>query len=485
MLAFLPALLLVWASDSASDIETHLRSFAAVYAVVEREAADPVDPSQVILGGAIPGMLRPLDPHSVFFEAEQFDQLRKMQESVSRGFGSVVNVLPGRVIVLEALPGTPSSKAGLAPGDEIIAVNGILLSRLDTEQLVGLLSESRQRSVSIDVRRPGSARSLQFVLTPEEMQTPSVERAFPLRPGIGYLKVTSFDAQTGADILQAIEKLGGAALKGLVLDLRGNPGGMLTSALDTAALFLKPGQTLVTVRGRSVESSEQKVPSTAAPYSFPIAVLVDGRSASAAEIVAGSLQDHDRAVIVGQPTYGKGLVETVYPLAEGAGLALTTAFYYTPSGRSIQRPLEGQLSGVTSRGPEDRREYRTGAGRIVKGGGGIQPDQLVLEKPPTRLQVFLDVSGSFTNFATRYLALHPGVPGNFEVTSDVLEEFRDFLRGRNVLPGLGEWAEARSWAASRLKTEIFNQAFGVEKGDEVEAQRNVWIQTALKALGGH
>jgi carboxyl-terminal processing protease len=483
MLAFLPALLLALQPASDDGLDAYVRAFAQVYATVEREAADPIDPDKAIYGGAIPAMLRPLDPHSVFFDPDQFDQVRKMQDSVSRGFGSVVSIVPGRVIVLQAEAGTPSAKAGLMPGDEMIAINGFRLDRLDTEQLVQLLSESRQKPVNIDVRRPGSARTLAFVLTPEDMQAPSVERVFFVRPGIGYIRVSSFDAKTGADLHKAIEKLGGASLKGLVLDLRKNPGGSLATALETCSLFLKPGQTLVTVRGRAIQSSEEKTPDSAKPYTFPLAVLVDGQSASASEVVAGSLQDHDRAVIVGQPTYGKGLVESVYPLSEGAGLALTTAFYYTPSGRSIQRPLEaGQLSGANSpsRGQKD---FRTDSGRAVTGGGGIQPDQIVREKPLTRLQMFLDASGSCTFFATDYIRAHPGIPENFEITSDVMDEFRGFLLSRNVAPGAGEWSQVRSWIANRLKTEILNQAFGVVKGDEVEAQRDASILAALQAMG--
>lgn len=481
----LPVAVLLWLQASGGeDLEQALRTFAKVYAAVERNVASPVDPQQAIYGGAIPGMLRTLDPHSVFFDPEQFEQLRKMQESVSRGFGSIVNVLPGRVIVLEATPGSPSARAGLAPGDEIVAINGIPLNRLDTPQLIQLLTETRQRPASIDVRRPGSARTLQIVLTPEDMLTPSVERAFFLRPGVGYVRVTSFDAQTGAELRKAIEKLGGASLRGLVLDLRKNPGGMLAAALEVASLFLDPGKTIVSIRGRAVQSSREIVPADAKPYPFPLAVIVDGQTASAAEIVAGSLQDHDRAVIVGQPTFGKGLVNSVYPLSEGTGLALTTAFYYTPSGRSIQRPLEsGQLSrAIPAVSQGSPAEFRTDAGRPVSGGGGIEPDLIVREKAPTRLQVFLEASGAFVRFATVYLQRHPRPAENFEVTPEVMEEFRSFLVDNNILPGVWEWSEIRAWMMSRIKTEIFNQAFGVEKGDQVEAQNDLAIQTALKAL---
>jgi carboxyl-terminal processing protease len=475
---FLLPALLVTASAFGQDLETELRRFTQAYAVLEREAADPVDPARAIYGGAIPSMLRPLDPHSVFFDPDQFEQLQKLQESVSKGFGSVVSVLPGRVIVLQTLPGTPSGKSGLAPGDEIIAINGIPLNRLALEQLVGLLGESRQKPATLFVRRPGSARTLEFTLTPEDVQNPSVERAFFLRPGLGYVRVSSFDAQTSADLKQAIEKLGGEGLKGLILDLRNNPGGLLPVALETASLFLKPGQPLLTVSGRAIAGQQEKVPDEATPYTFPLAVLINERSASAAEIVAGCLQDHDRAAIVGAPSFGKGLVETVYPLSGGAGLALTTAFYYTPSGRSIQKPLtSGQLAAPA------QQLYRTESGRVVQGGGGIQPDYIVQEKPLTRLQMFLDASGSFTTFATEYLRSHGALSESFEVTAQVLDEFQAFLAGRKVLPSVAEWSEVRNWTENRLKTEIFNQAFGVAAGDEIEVQRDAVVLAAVKALG--
>src|SRR5581483_1883214 len=182
-----------------------------------------------------------LDPHSVFFDPGQFEQLKKMESSTQKGFGSVVSLLPGRVIVLQTLPGTPSAKSGLMPGDEILAVNGYIIGQLDTDQITELLGQSRQRQAQLDVRRGDSPRLLRFTLTPEEMQSPSVERAFFLGAGIGYVRVASFDEKTASDLKQAIEKLGGDKLSGLVLDLRNNPGGMVTAALEMASLFLPPG----------------------------------------------------------------------------------------------------------------------------------------------------------------------------------------------------------------------------------------------------
>jgi carboxyl-terminal processing protease len=479
MFSLIPALLLL--SSQADDLPARLKQFIDVYAAVEREAANRVDPNSAIYTGAIPGMLRRLDPHSVFFDPGQFQQLRELERSIRKGFGSVVSVLPGRVVVLQTLPGTPSARSGLMPGDEIIAVNGIRLDLLDMQQLIEVLSQSRQREARLDVRRPGNARLQYIVMAPEELQSPSVERTFLLRPGIGYVRVSTFDAETGSQVRKAIEQLGGRALRGLLLDLRNNPGGLLPAALETASLFLKPGRTLLTIRGRSVEASEEKVPETAVPYEFPVAVLMNNRSASASEIVAGALQDHDRAVIVGEPSFGKGLVESVFPLSEGTGLALTTAYYYTPSGRSIQRPLAGSDIRPATGGGSDR-EFRTASGRRVLGGGGIQPDFEVFPEPLNRLRAVLDASGAFTSFATEYTRKHQ-VAEDFEVTPMVLDDFQGYLAQRSIQPGVGEWSSEREWIRNRLKTEIFNQALGVAKGDEVEAQRDPVILAALVRIG--
>jgi carboxyl-terminal processing protease len=295
--------------------------------------------------------------------------------------------------------------------------------------------------------------------------------------------VSSFDEKTGAQIGEAIERLGGRKLQGLVLDVRNNPGGVMNAALDTAALFLRPGETVVTVRGRSVAQRVEKVPAKAAPYEFPVAVVINGKSASASEIVSGALQDHDRAVIVGEPSFGKGLVESVYPLSEGTGLALTTALYYTPSGRSIQKPLdEAQfaLAGKTARAKAETT-YKTDAGRKVTGGGGIVPDEVVYPPAPTRLEAVLEATASFTTFATSYLAGHK-VDEKFDVTPGLVDDFKVFLSERAIQPSVGEWSATREFIRNRLKTEIVNQALGVAKGDEVEAQRDPQIQKALEAV---
>ncbi len=472
LLTHFPVLLLLFgapepAADAAS-LEAAVRRFTEAYFLVEQEAAEPVDSYGAFYGGAIPGMLKRLDPHSVFFDPDQFAQLQELEKATRKGFGSVVAVLPGRVIVLQTLPETPSARSGMSPGDEILAINGIRLDRLSVEQLVGLLGESRRREVKLDIRRPGSSRLVQITMSPEDVESPAVDLVYFLRAGLGYIRVRSFDAATGGQVREAIEKLGGNHLKALVLDLRGNPGGLMATALETASLFLEPKAVIVSVRGRGSEVEEIRAAEGTRPYRFPVAVLVNEQTASGAEIVAGALQDHGRAVIIGSSSFGKGLVQSVFPLSEGTGLALTTAYYYTPNGRSIQRPLRaGRL-----------------AGAVQDGAGGIVPDHVVYAAPPTRLRMVLEATGSFTSFATVWLHRQGPISEEFTVTNAVLDEFQAYLAQRNIQPGVGEWSTEREWIRSRLKQEIFNQAFGVAKGDQIELERDPVVGKAIEVLVG-
>ena len=472
-----PLLFLFAAPASTEDLENALQRFTEIVAAVQREAADPVNTEQAIYEGAIPSMLRRLDPHSVFFDPQQYQQLKEMERSEQKGFGTIVSILPGRVFVLQAMPGTPSAKAGLQPGDEIVAVNNVALARLEFEQIVQFLGEARQHQAQLIVRRPTNVRPLQFVLDPELVDAPSVDRAFHLQPGIGYIRVTGFDPQTAKQLKQAIEKLGGDKLKGLVLDLRDNPGGVVQAALEVASYFLQPGQRILSVKGRSIEDQQVETPKTATPYAFRLTVLMNDKSASASEILSGALQDHDRATIVGEPSFGKGLVQNVFTLSGDTALALTTAFYYTPSGRSIQKPLaSGQLALE-----KQSEQFHTDSGRTVTGGGGIRPDILVQPEVPTRLRMALEGSGVMTSFATEFTQKNR-VTENFNVTPAVLEDFQIFAGQHEIQPPVAEWIRDRDWVQSRLKQEIFNQALGVAKGDEVEAQRDPAVRAAVEQL---
>lgn len=474
-------------SDPAKELAPLVEQFVKVFSTVSAQSADPVQVDKMIYGGAIPSMLRQLDPHTQFFDPSQFEQLRQMEDSEQKGFGSIVSVLPGQVIFLQTLPGTPSNRAGIQAGDELVAINNVAIRSLEPEQIIELLTEARQQKIVVYIRRQGDSKLLQFTLTPELVDSPSVDRAFSLPGGFGYIRVASWDLLTAKQLRTAIEKLGADRLTGVVLDLRNNPGGVVKSAVDVASMFLQPGQRIVTTKGRSTETETAEVPKGATPYHFKLAVLINEKTASASEILSGALQDHDRAVIVGEPSYGKGLVQSVMPLSEGAGLAITTAFYYTPSGRSIQRPLRNSALSQTfnGNGGETRPVYKTDSGRPVTGGGGIQPDIHVTQPAFTRLEAVLEASGAVTSFATQYLSQHSPLPEGFQITPEILDEFKVFLSARDIQPSVDEWSQERVWISNHLKIDIVTEARGVDKGDEVEAQSDTQIQAALTAMRGN
>ncbi len=465
--------------DPVVQVAPYLKNILDVFSAVEREAADPVNPDIAFYQGALPSMLRTLDPHSSFFDPDQFQQLQQMERSEQKGFGTIVSIIPGRVTVLQTLPGTPSAKAGLSAGDEIVAVNDYAIARLDPEQIVQLLTASRQGDAVLYVHHPADTGATRVTMSPELVDTPTVDRAFLLAPGIAYLRITEFEQPTGKLVRETIENLGGSQLHGLILDLRDNPGGDVAAAIETASLFLQSDQLIFSAQGRSSKPEEARVKKFNRPYTFPVAVLVNEKTASASEIVSGALQDHDRATILGVPTYGKGLVQQVYPLSKSAGLALTTAFYYTPSGRSIQRPLRGgQLDAATV---VDQGPYKTDSGREVRGGGGIQPDQVVPPEPQTRLRVALDASGVLTSFASEYVRAHD-IPDDFQVTGTLLDQLNAYAAAHAIQPDLREWLGERRWIESRLLQEIFNLKFSVAKGDEIEIRRDRAATQALERL---
>ncbi|WP_031500242.1 S41 family peptidase [Bryobacter aggregatus] len=454
------------AQEDPSGLAEHIRRFTQVYGLVEANAAEPISAGRAFEEGAIPAMLRKLDPHSIFFNKDQFQQLREMETSTRKGFGTIVSVLPGRVIVLQTMPGSPSQRAGLSAGDEIIAVNNVALSRFDTEQMVEFLAYSRQKDALLAVRRQNFPRPLEFVLSPATLDAPTVDRAYELKPGIGYIRVASFEDKTGRDLQRAIEKLGGKQLKGLVLDLRNNPGGVFSSALEAASLFLPAGTRLTSIRGRSKKEENIDVPAENDPYTFPLAVLMNEKSASGSEVVAGALQDHKRATIVGTTSYGKGLVQSVFPISNGDGLALTTAYYYTPKGRSIQRRYEGAQIDPN----------------LNTAKAGIEPDVVQGPEPGTRLRHFIDANGLFVAFATEWLQRNPKPQPGYRMPANTLDQFQQWLSAHQVQPTLAEWSVDRAWIANRLEQELVNLSLGVEKGDEIEAIRDPQIQAALSQI---
>lgn len=438
------------------DAEASLKKLTTVYSILEQEYADPISPEKQIFQGAIPGMLQRLDPYSVFFDADQFHTLQQHQEAKSEGFGTIVTVMPGRVVVLQAFDGSPAARAGIGPGDELLEVNGYRIDRLDVDQIIELLTAARsQPRTEMMVLRPNSNRVERITASPAELSETSVDRAFFLRKGVGYLHVTSFEQNTAVETKEAMQKLG--EMRGLVLDFRDNRGGAVNSAIDMCGLFLPKGTKVLTARGRSAEEKTFSVEnSDPIGQNVSLVLLVGNKTASAAEIVAGALQDNKRARLVGQTTYGKGTVQSVYPLRDGTGLALATARYVTPSGRFIERTRTAN--------------------------GGIPPDVEVAPFAYTEFQAFLENISAFLEYARKVKGEGATFQPGFEVTPQMVDDFRAFLSEHSFPINEKTWSENRNYIRTRLKTELSNLMFGVAQGDEVAAAADPQVQRAVQLL---
>src|ERR1700691_571835 len=312
------------------DISAGLRSFTNVYGLVEQNFADKVDPDKAIYKGAIPGALRTLDPHTNFFDPRDYELLREDQKGHYFGVGMQVRPFNGKTIVVAPFPGSPAYRAGLRRGDIIMKVNDKPTDNLSTTEVADLLKGPRGTQVTVVVSGEGSDQPVSFNIIRDEIARFSVKNAIWLKPGIAYIFIEQFDENTSKELEDGLKKLGENNIHGLVLDLRDNPGGLLNEGVAVGDKFLQKGQTIVSHHGRSSPEKVYTARNGNHVHDYPIVVLVNRSSASAAEIVAGALQDHDRGWILGETTVGKGLVQTVYPLSENTGLALTTAHYYTP-----------------------------------------------------------------------------------------------------------------------------------------------------------
>ncbi len=482
LLAGLP----VFVQTLPDDVAEESARFARIYAAVEQNYVEPVEPDRAIWDGGIRAMLATLDPFSAFFDREQFKLLQQQTRGEALGFGSILYVQPGKVLVLQAAVGSPSWRAGLGPGDEIVQVNGVHIDRLDFQSLVRLLEESRSHPARLGVIHPGSLVARDFELKPAEVALPTADKTFLLSPGIGYVHLTSFEQKTPQEVLDALTRLGGPKLKGLLLDLRDNRGGMLDAALGVASIFLKHDLPVLTMRGRASPEKTYHTVQAPASYSGPLIVLVNANTASAAEIVAAALQEHDRAVIAGEPTFGKGVVEGVLNLNEETGLALVTAQYFTPSGRYIQRPLPGTAlefpAGRPALGPEESSPPHTDNRRALATGGGIRPD---VETPGRSLDPwteFLEQRGAFTSFASQWLTLHVKVAESWDPDQRVLEQFRGFLTQSQIRAPQEYWKQDQAYVKLRIKTELFNLVFGLARGDEVGVRGDPQVQRAVALL---
>jgi carboxyl-terminal processing protease len=469
--------------------EDSVKTFTQIYTVFSNNFADKVSSDKAIFKGAIQGMLRTLDPHSNFFDPRDFQVLREEQKGAYFGVGMSVAPRNQRTIVIAPFPGSPAYKAGIRPGDTIIEVNGKRTDNLSVAEVADLLKGPKNTHVKVVVLREGADKPLSFDIIRDEIPRKSVQDSFWVNPGIAHLDIESFNENTSREVETNIQNLGEQNIKGLILDLRENPGGLLNEGVAVAERFLQKGQTIVSHRGRSSPEKPYLARRTGSKYEYPIVVLVNRYSASAAEIVAGALQDHDRALVLGESTFGKGLVQTVYPLGEGTGLALTTAKYYTPSGRLIQRDYSNQSfidyyrrKDGDIRNPLDVK--MTDSGRTVYGGGGITPDEKFAPAKPNKFQIeLLFRKYAFFSFASKYFGTHDTkLPKDWEPDQALMSDFHQYLMKENTTFTEAEFAENLPWIKQQMKKEFFITVFGTEEARRYGVEIDPMIAKAIEAM---
>ena len=467
-------------------------TFASAIAAIEDHYVDEVDVERLVTR-AIDGMLQTLDPHSNFMDARQYTRLRERQEGRYYGLGIQITPIEGRITVNSIFEGSPAYRRGIRRGDVIARIEGENAIGMSSDDAVRLLRGPRGSAVNISVRREGYEELIDLRVERDEISIATVEAAFLIDDAIGYVRLRDFSETSDDELSRALASLREEGAERLLLDLRSNPGGPLDQAIKVSNQFLARGDMIVYTRGRVANSDQDYHARDAGGYADqPLIVLVNRNSASASEIVAGAVQDHDRGLVVGETTFGKALVQSIYRVSHGAGLALTTARYFTPSGRMIQRPWDTAFDEYLTyslrepetpvRAPGDRKY--TNAGRAVYSGGGVEPDHFFTGPiegfDPSRFGRLLAARRDFVSFAQRFVAAgdtrvtvegrdREVVDRGFVVDEELLDRFREHVESRGLTVDADLFAADDDFIRAMIHYEIDKDLFG-----GIEARRNLF-----------
>jgi carboxyl-terminal processing protease len=498
--------------DDKLALDRLSRDYVAAIDLVREKYVEEVE-YEALTTTAIQGMLRTLDPHSNYYDRKSFEEMRMEQRSQYYGIGASILGRHHGVYIIETFKDTPAAQAGLRYGDQIIAIDGKSTETWNSDQVRDNLRGELGVEVKVTVRRAGVDEPITLAMDRGAVDLPSISGYYIVKPGVGYVALSrGFHSTTSDELTSAISALKAQGMNSLLLDLRGNPGGFLEQAILVGAKFLQRGQVILSVRGRGRGGDRDWPAESGMPETFPLVVLIDDGSASASEIVAGAIQDHDRGMIVGEPSFGKGLVQTIYPLSGGAGLTLTTARYYTPSGRLIQRDYSNGSSyeyhfrrsanGSNTAQASHNDMRRTDTGRAVYGGGGIDPD-IKIEAP-----TFSDAQGTIWTtglfmFVRELMAGrvadapdfkrdaiefdHQPRPAEFVVSDQIMKAYREFMvdflaKNHDVNLTMKTVDENLEWARQKIREEALIAAYGVDTQRRMMAETDTQLQRAMAEI---
>lgn len=473
----------LWA-QRGSNLMQGLQLFERVVSLILTSYVEKVDPGRLITEG-VKGMLGSLDPYTEYLDEKHFRELKVRTEGQFGGVGIHIGVVDERLTVISPIEGTPAERVGIRGGDRIARIEGNSTTGFTTDDAIKLLRGDPGTKVNISIARPGVTELLPFEITREVISIKAVPYAGMVADSIGYVRLADFSRQATRELSRALDSLFKVGAGKMIVDLRSNGGGLLAEGQDVSDLFLPPGRVIVRTKGRLPESQREFLSETADEHGvYPLVVLVDRGSASAAEIVAGALQDWERALIVGDTTFGKGSVQTIHPLGPDVAVKVTTAYWYTPSGRCINRRHDRDGAVVTDSTPVDSTTYYT-LGRLrrpIRGGGAIVPDQYVEYEKMTAFEARVN-RDAFFDFAVDYAGSHPDAGDGFRADSAILEQFRRYLRTTKELEFAdAEYDSVTDYLAGEIEREVAGKLRGIKGEYPVRLRRDRHVLKSIELL---
>jgi carboxyl-terminal processing protease len=474
----------LWA-QRLSNLRLSLERFSYVLNLIINEYVEEVD-NDKLLKQAIKGMLEALDPYSNYLEPEEFSELKTKLEAQFGGIGIYIGIRDNYPAVISPIEGTPAYRAGLRAGDKIIKIEDKTTENMTIQEAMKLLRGTPGTKVNITCQREGVSEPLNFSIVRDTIRIKAVPYSGVVAPEIGYIRLADFSKVAALEVGQALDSLfGKLGVKKLIFDLRSNPGGYLQEGYEVTDLFLSKGKTVVVAQGRKPETRREFVATERGrDGDFPIVVLVDRGSASASEIVAGALQDWERALILGDTTFGKGSVQTIHPVDENNAIKLTTAYWYTPSGRCINRASKLKVvKEDTAQKKVPQKYYTLGTRkRELYGQGGIAPDVYLPYEQASAFEAKLINQGVFFDFAVRYVAYHKTIAPDFRVPDEALNEFKEFLKTKKIDFTEAAFDSSKEFVRRELTREIHGKVFGINGEYRIRLQNDPQVQRAIKLL---
>ena len=485
----------LFSSDNSFE---QIKRFMDVYNIVSAYYVEEVDGPKLVTG-AIQGMLEKLDPHSVYIEPEKLREINEQFQGSYEGIGIEFIIQNKILTVVAPIAGSPSEALGLRPGDQIIRIEGKSAYGIDEQEVQKRLKGPKGTKVTVTIKRPMIDDPFEITITRDKIPIYSVMAKFMITDKIGYVYVGRFAQTTAEEFERALRVLEAQGMEGLLLDLRGNTGGYLDQAFKMADKFIDGDKIIVYTKGRIPQANDEfRSTNSATHRKYPLIILINKGSASASEIVAGAIQDWDRGLIVGETSFGKGLVQTQLNLKDGSALRITTARYYTPSGRLIQRSYKDGLYEYYTSGYEesindikkhkrDKPVFSTNAGRKVYGGGGITPDVEIDSKRISKLTSELIFKRFFFEFGSSYGTSHPGLKNsfsdfknNFQIDDQIVTQFRQFIKSKDQQVTEKQFQEDLDYIKLLLKSEIAQFLWDREHYYQVRISGDEQVQEALK-----